>query len=281
MEYEVTPVSTKYWRPGDNYIDITINSVKDQLKDGDIVTISEKAISVAQGNLVDESKIKPSPLAKFLARYWKKYVWGYFLGYLCHVKPVMIRRFRIYPPEEGAAHKQLALDKVGFLCALKYGSEGGIDGSNVPYAFVVLPLSKPQEIAEKITKKIEKTTGKEVTVMIVDTDETYSICGLHLASRSTQVKGIHSFSGFLPYVFGRFFRLKQRATPIGIAGIGIDVEEALEIAELSHHAREHGAGRTVWDMAERFGVGLTEVTWEMLESVEHRPIVMVRRRKST
>jgi len=29
-------------------------------------------------------------------------------------------------------------------------------------------------------------------------------------------------------------------------------------------------------MAIRFGVGLTEVDWEMLEQVEHRPIVILR-----
>jgi len=29
-------------------------------------------------------------------------------------------------------------------------------------------------------------------------------------------------------------------------------------------------------MALRFGVGLTEVDWKMLEQVEHRPIVILR-----
>jgi len=33
----------------------------------------------------------------------------------------------------------------------------------------------------------------------------------------------------------------------------------------------------VWDMARRFGTSLTGVTWEMLESVEHRPVVVLRR----
>ncbi|MEM2688477.1 MAG: hypothetical protein QXR01_01320, partial [Candidatus Bathyarchaeia archaeon] len=36
------------------------------------------------------------------------------------------------------------------------------------------------------------------------------------------------------------------------------------------------AGRTVWDMAEKFNVDLAEVNWEMLEKIKHKPIVLVR-----
>lgn len=39
----------------------------------------------------------------------------------------------------------------------------------------------------------------------------------------------------------------------------------------------YGAGRTVWDMSRRFGVDFSNVTWEMLEQVDHFPIVLVRR----
>lgn len=281
MKYEAEPIKTRYWHPGDNYITIIIDAVKNRLNDGDIVTISEKALSVAQGNIIDESQIKPSLLAKVLARYWKRYVWGYLLGALCHLKPIMVHRFRKYPVKEGAAHKQLALERVGFLHALKYGSEGGIDVSNVPYAYACLPLPNPQKVAEEILEKVKDETGKKVGILIVDTDETYSWCGLHLASRPTAIRGIHSAGGFLPHVLGRALKLKQRATPLAIAGCKLTVEEALEIAEIAHHTRRYGAGRTVWDMAERFHVGLTEVTWKMLESIEHRPIAIVKRRSST
>jgi F420-0:gamma-glutamyl ligase-like protein len=53
-------------------------------------------------------------------------------------------------------------------------------------------------------------------------------------------------------------------------------EQALKIAEAANRARGHGAGKTVWAMAERFGVGLDCVSWEMLETVKHKPIVIVR-----
>jgi F420-0:gamma-glutamyl ligase-like protein len=75
------------------------------------------------------------------------------------------------------------------------------------------------------------------------------------------------------------FRLRKRATPIAVAGCEIPVEKALEIAEIANHARGFGAGRTVWDMAERFKVNLADVSWEMLETVKHKPIVLVRRKR--
>jgi len=74
--------------------------------------------------------------------------------------------------------------------------------------------------------------------------------------------------------------LKRRATPIALVGSKTSVEEALEIAELANRARGFGAGRNVWDMAEAFGVSLTNVTWDMLDRVEHKPIVIVRRVES-
>jgi F420-0:gamma-glutamyl ligase-like protein len=75
------------------------------------------------------------------------------------------------------------------------------------------------------------------------------------------------------------FKLKRSATPIVVAGCQIPAEKALAIAEVANRARGFGAGRTVWDMAEKFKVELTEVSWEMLETVKHKPIVIVRSKR--
>jgi F420-0:gamma-glutamyl ligase-like protein len=69
---------------------------------------------------------------------------------------------------------------------------------------------------------------------------------------------------------------QSRATPIAYSGGVINPDWALTLANVAHRVRGHGAGRTVWDMADRMGVGLTGVTWEMLEEVEHYPIVILR-----
>jgi F420-0:gamma-glutamyl ligase-like protein len=276
QKYSAVTVATKYWRLGENYLQQIIDSIKDKVEEDDFVTISEKAISTAMGNLVDESKIQHRWLAHFLAKYWMHLFWGYILGPLCHLKKKTIHHFRTYPVEEGSAHKQVALWYAGFLQALMPWSEGGIDGSNLPYSLVSLPLKNAQDIAQRINEHIKAKLKKNVTVMIVDTDKTYSLRNFHFTPRPKPIDKIHSFGGVLAYIIGRSLRLKRRATPIAVAGSQIPAEEALEIAEVANRSRGFGAGRTVWDMADTFKVALTDVTWDMLDKVEHKPIVIVK-----
>jgi len=275
-KYEAVAVTMQYWRPGEDYLKQLVKAIENKIDDGDFVTISEKAISTALGNLVDESVVQPGWLARFLAKYWMRFVWVYILGPLCHLRKKTIRHLRAYPIEEGSVHKQVALEQAGLLQALMQGSEGAIDGSNLPHSYVSLPLRNAQKIAQQIQKQIESKLGKKVIVVIVDTDKTYSLRGFHFSPRPKPFKGIRSFGGFLAYVLGRFFKLKQRATPVAVAGSKIGVEEALEIAKTANRSRGFGAGRTVWDMAKTFRVPLTGVTWEMLDKVKHQPIVIVK-----
>jgi len=275
-KYRTLTVKTHYWRPGEGYIKVIVESIRDRIQDGDIITISEKAISTAVGNIIDESVMKPGRTASFLARYWMRWVWGYLLGPLSRLRNRTIHHLREYPLEEGSAHKQLALEQAGFLEALMFGSEGGIDASNMPYSYVSLPLRNAPEIAQKIRSYTKTMLGKEVMVMIVDTDRTYSLKTFHFTPRPKPIEGIHSLGGFLSHVIGRFLKMKHRATPVAVVGSQMRAEEALEIAEIANRARGFGAGRTVWDMAEKFNVSVTDVTWEMLDKVEHKPIVIVK-----
>ncbi len=277
MRFKV--IQTKYWRPGEDYLKSIFENTSRFLKDGDIIVISEKALSVAQGNIIDESKVMPGLLARAIAALYMRLFWGCFLGQVCHFKPETIARLRSYPRKEGAAHKQAVLRLAGFMQALKYGSEGSIDTSNVPYSYACLPLENPREVAENIEKTLEKRIGKNVTVIISDTDSTFSIRNFHFTSRPNPIEGIKSCGGAFSFIAGRALKLKQRATPLAVAGTDakIGVEEALSIVEVAHHARGYGAGRTVWDMRKKFGVGFSEVTWEMLEKANHFPIVLIRR----
>ena len=275
-KYKAVAVTTRYWRTGEDYLKQIVKTIENKVEDEDFVTISEKAISTALGNIVDESVVQPGWFARFLAKYWMRFVWPYILGPLCHLRKRTIRRLRAYPVEEGSAHKQVALEHGGLLQALMQGSEGAIDGSNLPYSYVSLPLKNAQQTAQKIQKQIKSQLGKKVTVVIVDTDKTYSLKGFHFTPRPKPLKGIHSFGGFLAYVAGRFFKLEKRATPLAVAGSEITTEEAIEIAKIANRSRGSGAGRTVWDMAKTFRVPLTGVTWEMLDKVKHQPIVIIR-----
>ncbi len=273
---KVLPLRTRYWRPGYDYVRAVARAVQPHVKDGDIVVVSEKAVSTAKGNLVDESSLSPSLTSRFLARFWTRIVWGYFLGLLCRFRAPTLAHLRLYPLREGSKHKELVLQRAGLLHALKYGSEGGVDLSNLPYSFASLPLENSEEEAEHILEEIVRLTGRRASVVVSDTDSTFSLRGFHFTSRPRPLKGIHAFPGPLPFIVGRTLKLKQRATPLAVVGPSLQVEAALNVAERAHHVRGYGAGRTIWDMSQSQGTKPSEVTWKMLESARHFPVVLVR-----
>ena len=277
--YKAVAIETQYWKPRDNYIKQIIQAIKNLVEEGDIITISEKAVSTATGNLVDEKKVKPTMLAYFIAKHWMRNVWPHILGPICHLRQKTIEQLHSYPIEEGSRHKQLALDRGGFLQALMFGSEASIDGSNIPYSYVSLPLENAWEIAREIKNQIETELRKTVTVVVVDTDKTYSILGFHFTPHPKPIKGIQSVGGVLAYVAGRSLKLKKRATPLAVVGIQYSTEEAIEIAKIANRARGSGSGKTVWDMAQKFNVNLTDVSWKMLRTVKHHPIVIIRSKR--
>jgi F420-0:gamma-glutamyl ligase-like protein len=160
-----------------------------------------------------------------------------------------------------------------------WGSEGGIDGSNLPFSYVSLPLSNPYETAELVHQQIWRKLKKKVYVIIVDTDKTYSFRNFHFTPRPKPMKGIHSLGGVAAYIIGRTFKLRKRSTPLAVAGIGLQAKEALKIANIADRARGAGSGATVWDMAARFNVDATGISWDMLSKVKHKPLVLVRIKK--
>ena len=274
--YRTITITTTYWRPGHDYLAAISCAVAGKIRPRDVVVLSEKAISVAKGLVADERQIRPGMTAKLISHIWMRLVWGHLLARICHLSELTRKRLCSYPLREGAAHKQLALNYAGFLHALRHGSEDGIDVSNLPYSYASLPLREPGRIAGDILESLHRSGVKDISVLIVDSDKTYSWRGLHFSPRSSTIRGIRSL-GVLAYLLGRSLRLRARSTPIAQAGYPLEAEEALRIAALANRARGSGSGKSAWDMAERFGTGLTEVTWEMLNSVEHRPIVIVRR----
>jgi len=268
-------VRTRYWRPGTDWLGETAGAVAAILQDGDLVTVSEKAISTAEGLVVDESVVRAGALARLLVAFWTRKIWGGPLGRLTKLRQNTLSRLRNYPVEEGSAHKQVALTHSGLLQSLRHYSEGGIDASNLPFSLVSLPLPEPRSYAERI-RRVLLEKGKRVSVMIVDGDTTYTYRNLHLSPRRVGVPGLIHRGGFLTFVLGRMLGLKSRSTPLAIVGEQMNPDWALTLANVAHRVRGHGAGRTVWDMTETLETGLTGVTWEMLDEIRHFPIVIVR-----
>ncbi|MCW4039371.1 MAG: coenzyme F420-0:L-glutamate ligase [Candidatus Bathyarchaeota archaeon] len=270
-------IQSLYWSPGTKFCKIIADLIQPVIRDGDIIIVSEKAVAIAKSRLVNEEKLIPSVSARFLAAIWSRFIWGLFLGYLCRFKPLTIQRLKNYPRIKGSHHKQTVLMYRGLIPALHYGSEGGIDLNNVPYAFACIPLENPLNDAKAILNHIQAVSNKQLTLIISDTDSTFSWKNIHFTSRSQAIKGIIPLNNPLGFIIGRFARLKQRATPLAAVGQKISVDNALRFSEIAHRARGQGAGRTVWDSAKEFGVGPSDITWELLASIKHYPIVIIRR----
>ncbi|HLN89129.1 MAG TPA: coenzyme F420-0:L-glutamate ligase [Candidatus Binatia bacterium] len=277
IKYYALAITTSYWKPNDNYTDKIVAALREKIQNGDFVVVSEKAISTSLGNMVDESTIKPSLSARFLARFWMRLVWGYPLGMLCGFGPRLLKRLRNYPLESGSRHKQVALQNAGFWQALMFGSEGGIDGSNLPYSYVSLPLDNAEELAQKIQTQIRLKLRKNVCVVIADTDKTYKFHNFFFTPRPSPLRGIYSMGASTAYLLGRVFKLKKNSTPLAVAGCSLGAAEALKITSIADKARGPGSGATVWDMAARFRVEVNAVSWENLASLNHKPIVIVRK----
>jgi F420-0:gamma-glutamyl ligase-like protein len=276
-KYTALAITTNYWKPNSNYNDKIINAIENKVENGDFVVVSEKAISTALDNMVDEATVKPSLTAKILALIWMRLVWGYPLGILVGFGPRLLKRLRNYPFKSGCRHKQVALQYAGFWQAFMFGSEGGIDGSNLPYSYVSLPLKNAKEIAIKTQNQIWLRLKKNVCVIIADTDKTYKFHSFFFTPRPKPLKGIHSLGASTTFILGRILNLKKSSTPLTVAGCKLLASEALKITNIADKARGPGSGATVWDMAARFHVEVNEVTWEMLETIRHKPIVIVRK----
>ena len=160
-KYCALAVQTTYWKPNSNYLAPILQALRGKICDSDFVVVSEKALAIATGKIIDESTIKPSGNAKFLASVWMRIVWGYPLGFLCGFGMRLLKRLREYPLESGSRHKQVALEQAGLMQALLFGSEGGIDGSNLAYSYVCLPLKNADALAQEIQKHILQRAKNE------------------------------------------------------------------------------------------------------------------------
>ena len=270
-DYIVIPIETGYIKPNENLNSI-IEPAKELMKDNDYLVIAETPISISQGRLIDESKYKPSLTAKFLTVVWSKYLWGYVLGPLLKIKKRTIKNLRKLP-KETEAHKEVVLQLYGLKHALKPASEAGIDLSNAPRTYVSLLPENP----EKVAKEIKNEIGKEVKVMIIDTDATYMKNGKYFTGLPIAIEGIDADNGFFGYLKGQMSE-NMGSTPLGCSE-EIDVETALKIANIAEDYQKslETEMKTIHSVKAVLGTEIDEVTIEDLDSITHTPAVIIRK----
>lgn len=270
-DYIVIPIETGYIKPNED-LSAIIEPAKRLMKDDDYLVIAETPISVSQNRLVDESEYTPSLKAKFLTTVWSKYLWGYVFGPLLGIKERTIKNLRKLP-EETKAHKEVVLQLYGMKHALKPASEAGIDLSNAPGTFVSLLPENPGKVAKDIKNEI----GKDVCVLIIDTDATYMKKGKYFTALPIAIDGIDADNGFYGYVRGQLGE-NMGSTPLGCSE-EIDVETALKIANIAEDYQKSLSTemKTIHSVKAVLGTEIDEVTVEALDSITHTPAVIIRK----
>ena len=120
---------------------------------GDIIVVTSKAVSKAEGRLVRLDGVKPSPKAVKLARRLNKDP--------RIVELILKESRRVLRVERGII---ITRTKHGIVCA-----NSGVDQSNVPEGYAALLPKDPDRSAEKIAEQIEARTGVKPAVIITDT----------------------------------------------------------------------------------------------------------------
>ena len=143
-------------RPGDDLaalIEAALAASGEALQDGDLLVVTHKIVSKAEGRVVELSTVEPSDLARRHAARFERDP--------RHIEVVLRESVRIVRMDRGII---IAETQHGFICA-----NAGVDASNVAGAEAVclLPLD-PDASAARLRAALRERTGVDAPVIISD-----------------------------------------------------------------------------------------------------------------
>ena len=144
-------------KPGDDAAQLIMGAMKEEgleLVDGDVVVVSQKIVSKAEGLLVDISDIKPRRKSIFISKRTKKD--PRLIELILRDSAKVIR----------ADHQALVVRrKDGFVCL-----NAGVDKSNVDGRTMYTRLPEDADAsASKLRSRLEELSGKRLGVIVADT----------------------------------------------------------------------------------------------------------------
>ena len=220
-------------KPGDDVARIILDACEREsisLCENDIVVITSKIVSKAENSIVDLSKVVPSRRAKSIARLTEKdpveveIILGETerISAVIPVKKIM----NSYPAitnnlstDREAAARAIAKVPAMLLTQTKQGllaTDAGLDYSNNPEGTASLLPKDPKASARKIREDFRKISGKNVAVVMTDTEIAY---GNLYGSAEVAI----GFSGIRPV--SRLFGTKDRFGREKFGGADIIVDE--------------------------------------------------------
>jgi coenzyme F420-0:L-glutamate ligase/coenzyme F420-1:gamma-L-glutamate ligase len=151
---KILPIKTPLITQGDDIVSIfleTLDKLDITLQSGDIVAIADKIIAISGGRYTDYNAIHPSCKAALLAKTYDLEP-GFVELVLRNADEIL-----------GGVSRALLTIKHDMLIA-----NSGIDHKNAPGNSATLWPINPNETASDFRKQLEKKTGKQIGVLLVD-----------------------------------------------------------------------------------------------------------------
>ena len=175
-------------RPGDDLEALVADAVGDTLRPGDVLVVTHKVMSKAEGRLVDLGTVEPSALAKGYAARWGKDP--------RQIEVVLRESRRVVRMDRGVV---ISETRHGFVCA-----NAGVDASNVPGEDTVCLLpADPDASAARLRQALARRLGVEAPVVVSDsfgrawrfgiTDIAIGVSGMHPLADYRGRKDPHGF----------------------------------------------------------------------------------------
>ncbi len=166
------PIKTDLITEKDNIFDLLRQYVAPYLQPNDIIFISEKALTVTQGRIINMNDIKPSRLARFLARkVHNHYGTKEFKGF-GHGTPMAMQLFieeAGYPRVIFAAGVAAITRPLGIKGAFYYLCGKRAKSVDCPMSFSILEYAHYAKLAPAdpagVAREIQRTFGHETVIL--------------------------------------------------------------------------------------------------------------------
>ncbi|RLG98565.1 F420-dependent oxidoreductase [Candidatus Bathyarchaeota archaeon] len=204
MKVEMFGLSLPEVKPGDDLARILVDScVKEAggIRDGDILVVTSKIVSKAHGLLIKVGEVKPGVKALKIAKKTgmdPKMVQAvldnsdeilFAVPFMKLVEKGLINIECVAQDKERAYQ---AVRKIPCLLIVRRGgqiySDAGLDFSNHPEGIASIPPEDPDEYAKELREEIRGITGKEVAVIISDTEVAPFVGSLDLARGASGIE---------------------------------------------------------------------------------------------
>lgn len=153
MTIQVIPIFVQQEIEEGDELESVIRKSKAGIRDGDVVVVSQKAISKTEGKKIRLDAVLPSRLAAGIAGEYEKDP--------RLVEVILSESSKILRISEGVI---ITETKNGAICA-----NAGVDESNVSGGYVTMLPADPDSSAERLRDTIKEKTKKRVAVIISDT----------------------------------------------------------------------------------------------------------------